>query len=59
MIDKHDPINRILSQKNYGTQKKIKYLVNLVKNASGQLVKLKVYDVFVKSGEVNTIKPDN
>lgn len=52
MLDKHDPINRILSQKNYGTQKKIKYLVNLVKNASGQLVKLKVYDVFVKSGEV-------
>lgn len=53
MLERHDPIKKILSQKNYDTQKKIKYLTNLVKNASGQLVNLKVYDVFVKSGEVN------
>lgn len=45
--------------KNYGAQKKIRYIRNLLINASGIFVKMKVFDVFVKSGEVNVIKPDD
>lgn len=55
-IKKHDPVFRVVSHKSFTRAKKSNYLLNLLKQGNGAFPKMKIYEVFVKSGEVNTLK---